>query len=54
LVLGTATLAFVAEEALIHAGALASGSNTGSYTWGEWVGGSIVAAMAISLAALTT
>ena len=53
-VLGTATLAFFAEEAIIHAGALATGSITGSHTWGEWVGGSIVAALAIPLAALTT
>ena len=53
-VLGTATLAFVSEEALIHAGALVTGSVTGSHTWGEWVGGSIVAALAIPLAALTT
>jgi len=53
-VLGTATLAFVMEEAVIHAGALAMGSISGSHTWGEWVGGSIVAALAIPLAALTT
>jgi hypothetical protein len=53
-VLGTASLAFVSEEAVIHAGALATGSITGSHTWGEWVGGSIVAALAIPLAALTT
>jgi hypothetical protein len=53
-VLGTATLAYVAEEASIHAGALAAGSITGSHSWGEWVGGSIVAALAIPLAALTT
>lgn len=53
-VFGTATLAFVSEEAVIHAGALATGSITGSHTWGEWVGGSIVAALAIPLAALTT
>lgn len=53
-VLGTATLAFVSEEAIIHVGALAMGSITGSHTWGEWVGGSIVAALAIPLAALTT
>ena len=52
--LGTATLAYVSEEALIHAGALAAGSITGSHNWGEWVGGSIVAALAIPLAALTT
>jgi hypothetical protein len=53
-VLGTATLAFVSEEAVIHTGALATGSITGSHTWGQWVGGSIVAALAIPLAALTT
>jgi hypothetical protein len=53
-VLGTATFAFVSEEVVIHAGALATGSITGSHTWGEWVGGSIVAAIAIPLAALTT
>jgi hypothetical protein len=53
-VLGTATLAFVSEEAVIHAGALVAGTITGSHTWGEWVGGSIVAALAIPLAALTT
>jgi hypothetical protein len=53
-VLGTSTLAFVSEEALIHAGALATGSITRSHTWGEWIGGSIVAALAIPLAALTT
>ena len=53
-VLGTATLAFVSEEAVIHAGALATGSITGSHTWGEWIGGSMVAALAIPLAALTT
>ena len=53
-VLGTATLAFVSEEAVIHVGALATGSITGSHTWGEWIGGSIVAALAIPLAALTT
>jgi hypothetical protein len=31
-----------------------AGSITGSHSWGEWVGGSIVAALAIPLAALTT
>ena len=53
-VLGTATLAYVSEQAVIHAGALAAGSITGSHTWGEWIGGSIVAALAVPLAALTT
>jgi hypothetical protein len=53
-VLGTATLAFFSEETVIHAGALATGSITNSHTWGEWVGGSILAALAMPLAALTT
>ena len=53
-VLGTATLAFVSEETIIHAAAFTSGSITGSHTWGQWIGGSLVAALAIPLAALTT
>ena len=53
-VFGTATLAFFSEEVIIHAGALTSGAITGSHTWGEWIGGSIVAALAIPLSALTT
>ena len=53
-VIGTATLAFFSEETVIHAGALAAGYITNSHTWGEWVGGSIVAALAVPLAALTT
>ena len=42
------------EEALVHAGAVAGHLVSGSNTWGEWIGGSIVAAMAIPLAAFTT
>jgi hypothetical protein len=53
-ILGTATLAFVLEEALIHVGALAGYLVSGSHTWGEWVGGSIFASLVIPLAALTT
>ena len=53
-ILGTATVAFVMEEVIVHGGALVTGSITGSETWGEWVGGSIVAALAIPVAALTT
>ena len=53
-VLGTATLAFASEETLIHAGALMGGSITGSHTWGQWIGGSIVASLAIPPAALAT
>jgi hypothetical protein len=50
----TATLAFVSEEALIHVGALGGYLVSGSHTWGEWIGGSIVAAIVIPLAAFTT
>jgi hypothetical protein len=53
-VLGTATLAFVLEEALLHAGAVAGYLVSGSHTWGEWIGGSLVAALVIPLAAFTT
>ena len=50
----TATLAFIIEEALVHVGAEGGYLVSGSHTWGEWIGGSIVAAMAIPLAAFTT
>src|SRR5918994_2105257 len=53
-VFGTATLAFVMEETLVHLGAVGGYLLSGSHTWGEWIGGSIVAAMAIPLAAFTT
>jgi hypothetical protein len=53
-VFATATLAFVMEEALVHVGAAGGYLVSGSHTWGEWIGGSIVAAMAIPLAAFTT
>jgi len=53
-ILATATLAFVLEEALVHAGALGGYLVSGSHTWGEWIGGSIVAALVIPLAAFTT
>jgi hypothetical protein len=53
-VFATATLAFLMEEALVHAGAVGGYLVSGSHTWGEWIGGSIVAAMAIPLAAFTT
>lgn len=53
-VFGTATLAFFLEEALIHAGALVGYLVSGSHTWGEWVGGSMLASLVIPLAALTT
>jgi hypothetical protein len=53
-VLGAATLAFFSEEAVIDAAALTTGSITGWGTWDEWIGDSIVAALVIPQAALTT
>jgi len=53
-VFATATLAFVMEETLVHVGAVGGYLVSGSDTWGEWIGGSVVAAMAIPLAAFTT
>jgi hypothetical protein len=53
-VFATATLAFVMEETLVQVGAVGGYLIAGSHTWGEWIGGSIVAAMAIPLAAFTT
>jgi hypothetical protein len=53
-VFATATLALVMEEALVHVGAVGGYLVSGSHTWGEWIGGSVVAAVAIPLAAFTT
>ena len=53
-VFATATLALVMEETLVHLGAMGGHLVSGSDTWGEWIGGSIVATMAIPLAAFTT
>ena len=50
----TATVAYYLEGVVIHAGALATGSLTGSHTWGEWVGGSVLATLAMPLAAFAT
>ena len=50
----TATVAYYLEGAVIHEGAQVAGSLTGSHTWGEWVGGSIVATLAVPLAAFVT
>jgi len=49
----TATVAYYLEG-VIHAGALAAGWLTGSYTWGEWVGGSLLATLVMPLAAFAT
>src|ERR687897_772578 len=53
-VFATATLALVMEETLVHLGAVGGYLLSGSHMWGEWIGGSIVAAMAIPLAAFAT
>jgi hypothetical protein len=50
----TATVAYYLEGVVIHEGALVAGSVTGSHTWGEWAGGSIVATVAMPLAAFAT
>ena len=54
LVFMTATVAYYLEGVVIHEGALVAGSFTGSHTWGAWMGGSIVATLAIPLAAFVT
>ncbi|MGH3147754.1 MAG: hypothetical protein ACRDTR_18325 [Rubrobacter sp.] len=50
----TATVAFYLEGVVIHLGAEAAWYVTGSSTWGEWVGGSMVATLAVPLAAFAT
>ena len=50
----TATVAYYLEGVVIHFGAQVAGLVTGSHTWGEWVGGSIVATLAVPLAAFAT
>jgi hypothetical protein len=54
LVFLTATLAFVLEEAIIHAGALVGLLISDSDTWGEWAGATISASLITPLAALAT
>jgi hypothetical protein len=54
LVFLTATLAFILEEAIIHAGALVGHRILGSDTWGEWAGATFSAALITPLAALAT
>ena len=54
LVFMTAGVAYYLEGVVTHLGAWVAGSLTGSYTWGEWVGGSILAALVIPLAAFAT
>ncbi|MBA2783397.1 MAG: hypothetical protein H0T74_10830 [Rubrobacteraceae bacterium] len=54
LVFMTATVAYYLEGVVIHEAALVAGSFTGSQTWGAWMGGSIVATLAMPLAAFAT
>jgi uncharacterized membrane protein YhaH (DUF805 family) len=54
LVFLTATLAFILEEAIVHAGALVGHRILGSDTWGEWAGATISASLITPLAALAT
>lgn len=50
----TASVAYYLEGVVTHAGAFAAGVVTGSHTWGEWVGGSILAMLVMPLAAFAT
>ena len=50
----TATVAYYLEGVVTHAGAAAAGFVTGSHTWGEWVGGSVLAMLVMPLAAFAT
>ena len=50
----TTTAAYYMEGVITHGGAWVAGLVTDSHTWGEWVGGSIVAALVLPLAAFAT
>jgi hypothetical protein len=50
----TASVAYYLEGVVTHAGAVAAGFLTGSHTWGEWAGGSVVAMLVMPLAAFAT
>jgi hypothetical protein len=50
----TATAAYYLEGVIVHLGAWTTGWITGSHTWGEWVGGSILAALVTPVAAFAT
>src|SRR5919107_86598 len=50
----TATIAYFLEGVIIHLGGGGTRLATGSHTWGEWGGGSIVAALVLPLAAFAT
>ena len=46
--------AYYLEGVIIHLGAWTAGLLTGLQTWGEWVGGSILAALVTPVAAFAT
>jgi hypothetical protein len=50
----TASVAYYLEGVVIHLGAWMAGWIMGSHTWGEWVGGSILAAVVTPVAAFAT
>jgi hypothetical protein len=50
----TASVAYYLEGVVTHLGGWTAGWITGSHTWGEWVGGSILAAVVMPLAAFAT
>lgn len=50
----TATLAYYLEGVVVDLGGWMTGWMTGSHTWGEWVGGSILAAVVTPVAAFAT
>jgi hypothetical protein len=50
----TASVAYYMEGVIVHLGAWLVGLVTGSHTWGEWVGGSILSALVLPLGAFAT
>ena len=50
----TASVAYYLEGVFTHLGGWTAGWITGSHTWGEWVGGSILAAVVTPVAAFAT
>ena len=50
----TAAFAIILEEAVMDGGALAGLLNSGSETWGEWIGGSVAATLIMPIASFAT
>src|SRR5215203_5544269 len=53
-VFATASVAYYLEGVMIDLGAWTAGLMTGSHTWGEWVGGAILATVVTPVAAFAT